>query len=263
MATLSPSLLNDADTCLKRLEFKRTDQEYRSGDIRATGNGYHKGLEAYYSVGASRSEILLAAYTEFDAEVERCGEHFKWQETLEVAHERMTNMLTAYFEDGHYWPSTYEVLATEYEYTHAVGETWAEHGFIDLLLKDPNGWIVIVDHKSAGKMWADSKAEARKLNQPALYTKAIQEDFGTDQTIFCYDVMTYAGKFKRFQSIATPEIVAAVKQKQLIIGGLFYSDMPLPGNPSSNLCSSKFCDFWDICPHGAVLSVSSTAPGAV
>jgi hypothetical protein len=241
---------------MKRVEFARTPQPYHTGEARAVGTAYHAGLEGFYAnTSVSKKMVIGTALHAFDSEVFNAGCEFKWESTREEAEQRIVSMLNAYFDGGHFWPSTYKVLGTEWEFNSPLDNGWVEHGTIDLILLGPDGYTYIVDHKTAGRMWSDSKADARKQNQAPMYTDAVRREFNTDKTVFTFDVMTYAGKFRRFVSAVTPAHIEAVRRKALQVAALFDSGLELPGNPASNLCDARWCDFYDVCEFGAALTV--------
>ena len=107
-------------------------------------------------------------------------------------------------------------------------------------------------------MWPAGKEHPRKNNQAAWYVSALQQIFPDAPGYrFCFDIITYAGKFDRRMVDPEPRHIEAVDAKALQVATVYRTlravGTDLPANPSSNLCSEKYCDFWTICPHGANL----------
>jgi hypothetical protein len=131
-------------------------------------------------------------------------------------------------------------------------------GTMDLVLIDPFGAVIGVDHKTAGRMWPAGKEHPRKNNQASWYVGALKEMFPQAPAYrFCFDVMTYAGKFDRRVVEPSDDHIKAVEAKATQVATLYSwaraGGLDLPANPGSNLCSDKYCDFWTLCPHGEVL----------
>jgi hypothetical protein len=268
------SLVGDAETCLKRAQFKiegRAGQQY--GEARGRGTGFHAGVEMYYDdrkVGLHADDIdVTRYYTEavraFDAEVAEAGDEWVWEEGREAILDSLRRMLNTYFLEKCYWPADYRVWATEWEFETDWIPGWTAKGALDLVLVDPNGWFVLVDHKTAKRAWPEGKHQPRKNTQAPWYIhwfKQLVE--GGERAQFVFDIMTTGGprsepKFDRRVSHVTPAHVQGVLAKateyaqilQLVDQGI-----QLPANPTSTLCSPKYCDFWDVCPHGAALDQS-------
>jgi hypothetical protein len=136
------------------------------------------------------------------------------------------------------------------------------HGYLDLVVDDDEHGPVGVDHKSAGKPWRGAKAEGdpRRLIQAPLYAEAWTRITGQQMNWFAYDVMTYGGLFDRVWVDVSPEIRAPFVERWVQMSHLIhvYTEAGLtpPVNPSSFLCSSKYCPWWEVCPAGAGLDAS-------
>jgi hypothetical protein len=134
----------------------------------------------------------------------------------------------------------------------------------DLVLQDPNAWIIAVDHKTAGRRWPDGKHSPRKNVQSPFYTGLLQEIYPDAPGVrFVFDVMTYPNKkgectFERRISDPEPRHIEAVRKQAQTFVTLYEkvhveNGLDLPGNPTSTLCSPAYCDFWEVCPFGAAL----------
>ncbi len=269
------SILGNADSCLRKMQFSLEDSTYHSGIVRAVGTAYHAGLESYYldqsELGPRRptefdvielGPILTAAHQSLNGEIQRAGDAFVWDEkfpTLQDAIDTIDFMLATYFTEGHQWPSSWKVLGVEQSFQLPFGDHM-RIGTMDLVLQDPNDWVYGVDHKTAGRMWDQYKHLPRKNNQAPFYVAALQELYpDAPGHRFVFDVMTYKGKFERRVSDPTPGHVQAVLDKALQVATLYEgmksAGIDLPANPSSNLCSPRYCDYWTVCPHGQVLDI--------
>ena len=78
----------------------------------------------------------------------------------------------------------YEILGVELEFTVPLFENYRFHGFIDLLLRDPNGKIVIEDHKS--HIFKNKAEVAKYARQLFLYSLYVKEQYGEypDRVVF-------------------------------------------------------------------------------
>lgn len=257
------STLGDADICLRRLQFnlEAPRDVYHCNPARAIGTAYHAGLEYAYTVvgqGAkwpslmSQCDVALVA---LEAEHEKAGDHFQWSKDYPDIASMMavvSEMLAAY--EPYRWQ--WQVVDVELVFDLPWIREHTRGGAMDLVLQDPNGWIVGVDHKTAGRMWPEKKSTARVSNQGPWYVAALKELFpDAPGHRFVFDVMTYAKKFERRICDPRPEHLVNIEHKALqvvsIVDGMRANGLDLPANPSSNLCSSEYCDWWNICPFGA------------
>jgi hypothetical protein len=167
-------------------------------------------------------------------------------------------MLRTYVNGGFEWPSTYQVYGVEVGFNFDWKDGHTRSGTMDLVLVDPFGAIIGVDHKTAGRMWPSGKEHPRKNNQASWYVGALKEMFPDASAYrFCFDVMTYAGKFDRRLVEPSDDHIKAIEDKATQVALIFSwaraAGLDLPANPGSNLCSDKYCDFWQMCPHGETL----------
>jgi hypothetical protein len=266
------SLIGSAETCLKRAAYSLADPVYKTGEARAIGTAYHKGLETYYMIRQEHGffvphegdleGIELCAAAEFDREVEKAGDTWAWETSLDACQDKIRNMLRTYFTGSHswggggmgfYWPEGYRVIGTEVSFTHEWYNGHFAHGTIDLMLEDPNGWTVLVDHKTAGKKWPKGKEDPRKNIQAPWYVYWWSKLNETEKVYFAFDVMTYGGTFERRPVYPTPKDQELVLAKAKFYAGILSTLGPddLAGNTSSALCSERYCDSWAVCPHGS------------
>lgn len=266
---LRQSTLGTADTCLHRLTYDLDASiPYATGEARAVGTAYHRGLEVYYrnrSLGAAPdsvdfANILEQAQIAFKVESETPG--FEWQEGEPAALTKIERMLRSYFDEHRYWPSDYEVLGVEHTFMHPFYDGWIVKGTVDLILRDPTGWVVIVDHKSAKRPWKKGKESHRSTNQPSWYAHFVRRIFDLDHApAFVFDVMTYGGEFERRPAVVGPQHVTAVLAKAANLTALIDQGGPYPPNVSSFLCDARWCDHWQRCPWGEAFdSGVSAAP---
>lgn len=78
----------------------------------------------------------------------------------------------------------YEVLGVELEFTVPLFGEYKFHGFIDLLLRDPNGKIVVIDHKS--HIFKNKRETEHYSLQLILYCLYVKEKYGEypDRVVF-------------------------------------------------------------------------------
>jgi len=261
------SLLNTADICQTRLEFTLDpDRPNRGGVSRALGTGYHAGLDHLYTCRLNglayiKEDVLAAGAASF-VETLRWTDQFNWKVndriwTYGEVQELIESMLLAYLDQGCQWPDEYRVVAVEQPFTLDWIEGWKRHGTIDLLLQNLNtGWYYLVDHKTSTKRWSAKKSTAAASSQAAWYLDVYREILGTHEVSFVYDVMTHAGRFDRIPAHRTEPQIALTKVRAIQVADLIERNGPFLPNPSSNLCSETYCDFYQECPYGQTLNAS-------
>lgn len=286
---ISQSLLSQADKCGLALQFtldtpvgfKRTTSGPRAG-----GTGYHAGLQHAYEhrqvcgsfpplrntleigVQSFLSELKWDHYTNTKVEKVLWDDKVP-DEATGIALVRA--MLMEYFEGknaeglNHYWPMDWEIVAIEHPFKLDAleGLQLTSHG-IDLVVRSPDGTTLVgEDHKTAGKSWDQGKATPRKNNQAPMMTWAMRQIWPNEQHYrFCFGVMVYGlkggPKFDRKISDPSAAHEAAVVKKAQDVAFLYETihlkaGMDLPANPASTLCNPKWCDYFEVCPHGRVL----------
>lgn len=265
--TIRQSTLGDFDICQLRAQYKVAGWVPRGGsEASVCGTAYHAGLELYYAERAAGgpqnptsddiARYLVDAHRTLDAEVAGI-EGFVWDTSADEAHHCVEVMVRAYFKDYYQWPDTFEILAVEHSFHHQFLPGWDATGTVDLVMRrTSDNFLVTDDHKTAGKMWSQSKADPRQNNQSAWYAIWVQEDFpGFDGFDAWFSVMRRDGaKFQRFQSPVDRRHMEAVSAKAESAARLLDSGLELPPNQSSALCSEKYCDAWTLCPFGAALA---------
>jgi hypothetical protein len=265
------STLGEADKCLRSMQYSIESRVYHGGVVRAIGTAYHKGLETYYNGERSIDGVVAVAkvclHDTIELRPSHISEHskdpglFKFDEAFpdeETAAATVESMLRAYFDGGNAWPEDWAVLATEPEFHLPFSGEHTRDGSPDLVLQGPDGGIVVVDHKTAGKKWNYNKHDPRKQNQSPWLVAAMREVYpGAPSYRFAFDIMTYKGVFERRISAVTDAHIAAVEAKAVSVVKIYETlraeGLDLPANPASTLCSPKYCDHWDICPHGSAL----------
>lgn len=279
---LSQSVLSAAGDCQLKAQYTldRPSWAKRTASApRAVGTGFHAGIELYYT--ARRDEVALPTLDDciaracevFDTSIttdlydDSPVDVFLWDDKIpdrETAHAYIAKMLEAYWPN--HWPADWQVLAVEIHGTihdPLIGAD-AKIG-ADLVLIDPNRWLVAVDLKTAGKRWAEGKEHARKNVQSPFYLRLLKQIFpGMAGYRFVFDITTYPNakgecQFERRISDPLPEHEQAVAENARRFVKVYETlhvglGMDLPANPASTLCNPKWCDFWDGCPYGAALS---------
>lgn len=266
--------------CYYSMQLNFEQPTYHGGSARAVGTGYHYALELYgleriqrgfwVPEGQDLDFLVDAAQRKFDETAELKPSHeselsktpgtFKWNKTIpdqETAYGAIDLMVRSYFENG-VWPAEWTYLAVEQGFSLPFFNEHTRNGSIDLILQDPNGWIVVDDQKTSGKGWATGKEHPRKNIQAPWYVTAAREmypDAPGHRMVF--SIMTYRGKFERRISDPKPKHEQAADALLRDVTNIYViakaNGMDLPANPQSTLCSPEYCDWFDICPHGSVL----------
>lgn len=281
------STLSEADKCLRSLQYSLESNTYHGGVVRAIGTAYHAGLEFAYDARIATDSAVFPDLTDVighacdvfiatskmapshASEFDKVAGNFLWDDKFPTEVEAMDaidRMLRAYFLHPEApWPSDWTILACEQSFHLPLWGGHTKDGSVDLVLRDPNGFIVGEDHKTAGKKWPSNKHHARKGAQSPWYLSALMELYPDAPGYrFFYDIMTYGGPrsepfFERREVTITPEHVEATEAKALsvvtLVEGMKNAGVDLPGNPGSTLCSPKWCDHFSYCPHGAQLDV--------
>lgn len=272
------SLLDD---CGRRMQYKLESPAYYGGSVRALGSGYHKALEVAYGnrkfsgfyvpdpetvdalVGVAVDEFTAICTGENTSHVSEEGRErggFIWNKNvpdLETGEEMLDKMVRAYFDHPDaWWPEGWDVLDVErfFDLPWALGHT--RGGSFDLALYHAEtDTVAVEDHKTAGRTWNRGKEKPRKNMQASWYGWAARELF-PDHTnyLVVFDIMTYGGKFERRESNPSEKHINGAAQL-LFDTVVNYeitraNDMDMPANPSSNLCSPEYCDYWLVCPFG-------------
>ena len=272
--SIRQSTLGDMDICQRRAQYNVAGFMPRtSSEAAVIGTGYHAGLEAYYldrivdpAIDRPSGEMIQcyieAAHVGLDEELRKLT-GFEWDTTEAEARALMTRMVATYFEGcpgdqgGYQWPNTFTVLAVEHTFEHEFQPGWTASGTVDLVLqRQTDGFLILDDHKTSGKMWSERKADPRENNQAAWYALWVQEDFPDHPGLESwFSVMRRdSGKFRRFKSEIRQAHLDAVVDKATSVAGLLDSGFDLPPNQTSNLCSAKYCDAWTLCPWGSALA---------
>jgi hypothetical protein len=274
--TLSPSALGNYELCGRRGQYYH--QKIIPGVTTpglALGGAWHRAMETFQQARMQLGDNLIKLMPH-DLLVENLyqiaagffaeqanKDDFEWTEGDSVGevHERLHLMLNSWALDStNRWLSEgYNPVAVEHEIVVEMGsDNHVMRGFVDLVLETPVG-VIGVDHKTAGRAWGGAKAagDPRKLIQAPLYAEGWLRQTGQEMTHFVYDVMTYAGKFQRVWVDVSREVRAPFLDRWHEVSDMIslYDEagMEMPTNPSNNLCSKKWCNFWDICPMGAQL----------
>lgn len=264
---LRQSNVGSADICLKRAGFDmRPNNPRHSGEARCVGTSYHGGLEVLYRARLNDAfwetmkfpEVEAGAREAFEAEAALFDD---WVTSKEASWQRVVTLLRTYLGlDGgssYAWGADCEILGVEQEWFLPLSGDWYLKGTIDLVLRDHDGRLRLADHKTAGRKWDQKKHLPGKQTQAVLYAWAWWRLTGEMPAAFHFDVMTYKGEFDRRECVVEPRHVQAVLEKTIGVARIMDA-VPLewlPGNPSSNLCSAIYCDYWAECPMGFATQV--------
>ena len=280
--TLHQSDINTAEICTLRLHYsKQPDRVYTSDVNRAMGTAYHAGLAEYYlsrkngkflevkdsisvALEAFRHEVAISdpdmfswTFQEQTSRLDRIDLDYKEASAM------ISDLVAQYYEQGRMWPEEYEVIMVEesfllpLEYQDNGSVEFAQNmtvrkGTVDLVLRGPDGWYRIVDHKSDKKKWPKGKETHRKTPQPGYYIGALQELLEDENVTFVYDIASWQGDFQRIDAPRTKAQIEAVKQKAKATALVLEGNAFMP-NTTSFLCTERFCDYWYHCPFGEAL----------
>ena len=259
------STIGNVEVCSYREKMRRDHPiGYSSSDARCLGTGYHAGLETYWEgrkngVVVTPDEIVAAIQLSIEDDVRKSEDRFVWVKfhNVEDMVNKAVEMVGLYLgHHVHRWDG-YHVLGTEISFAMPYGDEFVAIGTMDLVLADDLGRYIIVDHKTANRMWSYKKHLTSP--QPGWYSywwgeagKAMGME-NMPIARMCFEIMTYAGKFDRRWVIPTHRLQMATLEKADVACQLELNDGPWWPNTSSNLCSEKYCDHFEACPHGGQL----------
>lgn len=189
--TWSFSRLESFDQCPLGWKMKYIDcEEGESNAFAEYGSYVHKLLEEYLKGELSSLELAFVYENGFDDAV-----------PTDFPPNKYVDMKESYFYKGlEYFENfedvlndPYEVIGSEQKVNFQIGDNRFV-GFIDLLAKDSDGKIIVVDHKSATLKWTKtgkvSKQSAEKLEsykrQLYLYCKALIDE-GIQPDYLCWN----------------------------------------------------------------------------
>jgi hypothetical protein len=277
---LRQSLMNSYDICARRAQYDlEPPGPRRTSEAAIIGTGYHAGLEHYYGLrlDGEYADFPPEEYVETSSAVahntivDEIGRYdadcITWDTNPTNAIKIAQEMLEAYLTEGHVWGPEYKILGVEVPFWLPSGYPgWVSHGTIDLVLEGPvpghaqgspdqvfyNG-IILDDHKTSSRKWDQKKHTVRKTAQVATYMDAYDQLSGCRPDTFSFSIMKRDGQFeRRYVNPSDAELTAFYLKRDLIVRQLSSGD-DLPPNTTSNLCSSKWCSWWNACPFGAAM----------
>lgn len=288
---MGQSVISQADTCLKRIEYDFFHDTPLVGNVsRSIGIGYHAGnaegyLQRMHGNQFDMERIVKAALhtfyasIEFDEYTQKPVDQFDWTyqpstyrapqivlQPVEAARV-VEQLVRAYWEGGHAWSEDYQVIAVEFsmdmDYPGAPAG-WRRGGTVDLIVfKD--GQYILDDHKTSRKKWAKDKGTPTNP-QAAWYIDMWQNYSGAQDVAFAYDVMAINldpgdkmayPSFERRLAPRSPEQIALTLERGRMLAQLIDQGGPFMPSPDSFLCSPYYCDYWKVCPHGATLNLEA------
>jgi hypothetical protein len=264
MRRMRQSTLGSFDICPRRAQLSILPHPYSTSVAAAVGTAYHAGLEHLFGTVGETGEIdwpgtQVEALSSLNAEVARAEDRMSWgDDTHETAADRVLELLRYYKDSGRFTQliGAHDIVATELEFDVPWRETWSQSGTIDLVLRGrDSGEIVLIDHKTTGRKWWASKSTFKQLPQAAWYLHAYEQATEERPVMFVFDVMTYKGELDIRPLIRNPKLEQSIMDRfdtAATVMDLFdETGMDWPTNPSSVLCSEKYCDHWERCPMGA------------
>ena len=171
---ITASSLNTYTQCPRRYEYSYIKEKVPAAPQAAllVGTAVHIGIEAFWN----KLDIHTSLHNvwEFFKESE-----FWDREAGELERFRIRAYITGYYAHRQHMLGQYEVVAVEHEWTKVIdGMDFA--GKIDLVLRDKQGRLILVDHKTSGSSDVDNPGSTfwRGLSydtQMILYREALSE----------------------------------------------------------------------------------------
>lgn len=145
------------------------------------GKFIHSILEKYAKNELSMFELPIYYEENFDNEITYSAPYNKYSDIRESYY----NKGLEYFNNIDFVLDNYEILGVEKEINFKIGD-YELIGYIDLLLRDKNGNIIILDHKSANiKILKSGKISKTDLphmedfkRQLYIYAMAVHDEYG-------------------------------------------------------------------------------------
>jgi len=155
MLTLGVTSVGDFGDCRRKFAWHNIDR-WRKADFflsRETGTLFHAWLEGYYTARKKGYTVSLAEVEGYAALDEASSNleyelGYEFAEDITSAFELATGMAQGY-TDPFLW---YEILEVEYPVQYEV-EGINIRGIIDLVVKDVDGNLIIVDHKTRSQFY--------------------------------------------------------------------------------------------------------------
>lgn len=151
------------------------------------------------------------------------------------------------FEGFDYITKPYKILGVEKEFETDFGD-FKLKGFIDLLLEDGDGNIIIVDHKSKKEI----KKKEDKIHygrQTALYAKWVHDEYGKWPKELVYNLFRSRSllRIKFTQAVYEEAVEWATKQVKEIEAAIADENFQWSYDNSSDFFCNYLCNFKDIC----------------
>lgn len=285
---MGQSVINNADICLKRIEFDWfTDQPTKGNVNRSIGTGYHAGnaegyLQRMHGEPHDQDKICEVAVQtyhaslEFDEYTQTKVDVFDWvyqpstyrapkiELTPKTGQVVVEQLVDFYWNQDCAWDATYQVIAVEYTFDMdypGAPAGWRRGGTVDLIVAR-DGQYILDDHKTSRKKWNKQKGSATNP-QAAWYMDMWEQHSGANDVTFAYDVMAInldpedKLAYPSFERRLAPRSRAQIEltlERGRQLAQLIDQGGPFLPSPDSFLCSPHYCDFWKVCPHGAVLN---------
>lgn len=169
-----------------------------------TGKALHAALETYYGHILAVGEDSLAAQ---QAAQEDAASYAlaKWNEVRPEQNDKradLTHSLELYFQDEPWVAQGYRVLSVEREFVLTYDEEGNQYPFVvDLIVEDPYGEVVVIDHKTGYEFLSDGNAEYLQPQLP-LYMGALR-------------AMGYPASYAAYNQFRTRKIKAPTKEQLL------------------------------------------------
>lgn len=139
------------------------------------GNYVHMILEKY-----AKGE--LAEYELYQYYVDNYGKYVRSSFVTQITDDFSKDLWYVYYEGGKKYFAEFtgfgdlEILESEYEFYEEIENSFILHGKVDLICRDKEGKLVIIDHKSKSRF--KNKAEKKEYSkQLYLYSHAVHSKY--------------------------------------------------------------------------------------
>lgn len=205
------NFLIDSWSYSKVVSFARNEKEFEKNEIyrekskrsasSVAGNAYHAALEFFFSglkngIEASIVDMEQVSFIYIDEVPANDWKLQKTTPTVEECKIKSTKNVSAlirnfYNEKSIYTDHIADIIGIEMRYDEWVVINGVEiplpcHAVVDLIFKDKNGRIIIVDHKSKSKFTDDEELSFLSGKQAITYVKCIESksDYEVDEVWF-------------------------------------------------------------------------------
>jgi len=120
-------------------------------------------------------------------------------------------------------------------------------GYIDLVARDKDGQVAVLDFKTADRRWSVEKAARSTQHIPYVLHTARSRGVRRDSVVFEYHVVTRNDvQVLRLPPLADSKVRWWEEQVRMVVRGIEAG--VFPANPDGWWCSPKYCAYYAQCP---------------